>query len=143
MNAILPLNTDMATANLFSSIAAKPAISPSVMANINAAAEDFEAMFATQMLKPMFDTVRINDSFGGGHGEEVMRTFMLVEYGKMIAKTGILGVGEKVKAEMIRIQESVEKTKNRGKAPTQDATEATPYANANLKEKGSLYHATA
>lgn len=76
------------------------------MAQIEEAATDFEAMFITEMLKPMFDGVMGADpTFGGGKGEEVFKGFMLQEYGKMIAKDHGIGLAASVKAEMIRIQE--------------------------------------
>jgi len=59
-------------------------------AKIDKTAQDFEAMFATQMLQPMFETVQVDGTFGGGHGEEVMRSFMMQEYGKIIAKRDVL-----------------------------------------------------
>jgi Rod binding domain-containing protein len=74
-------------------------------ADIDKTAQDFEAVFATQLLQPMFESVKVDATFGGGHGEEVMRSFMLQEYGKMIASSGKLGVADKVKAEMLRAQE--------------------------------------
>jgi Rod binding domain-containing protein len=73
--------------------------------NIEKTAHDFEAMFATQMLQPMFDSIKVDPTFGGGHGEEVMRSFMLQEYGKLIAKSGKLGIATQVKSEMLRAQE--------------------------------------
>lgn len=73
--------------------------------NIDKAAQDFEAMFATQMLQPMFEGIPVDPTFGGGHGEEIMRSFMLQEYGKIIAKGGRLGIAAQVKSEMLRAQE--------------------------------------
>jgi Rod binding domain-containing protein len=75
-------------------------------ADINKSAQDFEAMFATEMLQPMFEGVSVDPMFGGGHGEEVMRSFMLQEYGKIIAKSGALGIANSVKSEMLRAQET-------------------------------------
>lgn len=75
------------------------------MARIEAAAQDFEAMFLTEMLKPMFEGIEVNDAFGGGKGEEVFRSMMLDEYGKIMARSGGIGLAQHVKAEMIRIQE--------------------------------------
>jgi peptidoglycan hydrolase FlgJ len=100
--SILPLSSDL------TAMSARPMISAKATgsANINAAAQDFEAMFATQLLQPMFNTIRVNETFGGGAGEEVMRSFMLQEYGKVIAKTGVLGIAPQVRTEMLRIQES-------------------------------------
>ncbi|MDR3423922.1 MAG: rod-binding protein [Alphaproteobacteria bacterium] len=102
-DGILPLG-DTATALAMNPLSALPRLGAS--GNVDKAAQDFEAMFATQLLQPMFETVPVNDTFGGGHGEEVMRSFLLQEYGKMIAKTGKLGIASKVKAEMLRAQEN-------------------------------------
>ena len=73
--------------------------------NIDKASKDFEGMFMTQMLQPMFEGIKPDELFGGGHGEEVMRSFMLQEYGKIIAKNGHLGIADAVKSEMIRAQQ--------------------------------------
>jgi peptidoglycan hydrolase FlgJ len=64
------------------------------------AAKDFEGMFMAQMLQPMFDTVGVNKLFGGGHGEEAMRGFLVQEYGKALAKTSDFGIAKAVQAEM-------------------------------------------
>ncbi|MGB1540108.1 MAG: rod-binding protein [Rickettsiales bacterium] len=74
-------------------------------AQLNKTAEDFEAVFLSQMLEQMFAEVETNELFGGGEGEDVYRSFMIEEYGKMIAKTGGIGVADHVKAEMLRMQE--------------------------------------
>jgi flagellar protein FlgJ len=73
--------------------------------NIDKAASDFEGMFMTQMLQPMFEGVAVDPLFGGGHGEEMMRSFLVQEYGKIIAKNGHFGIAAAVKDEMIRAQE--------------------------------------
>jgi len=120
MDAILPLGNDPSMMESLPSLAVRA--NPN--ANIETAAQDFEAMFATQLLKPMFDTIPVDSVFGGGNGEAVMRTFLLQEYGKLVAKTGVLGLASQVKAEMIRAQE--------GGRPRKE-TEAA------RKEAGSLY----
>jgi Rod binding domain-containing protein len=100
--------------------------------NIDKASQDFEAMFATQLLQPMFETVNVDPTFGGGHGEEMMRSFLLQEYGKIIAKTGKLGIGTQVKKEMLRAQEAASARNAgvpvRGDAAARAANNA--YANA-------------
>lgn len=76
------------------------------MKQIEEAAQDFEAMFLTEMIRPMFSEVnKPNPTFGGGKGEEVFNGMMLQEYGKIMARAGGVGLAEHVKAEMIRIQE--------------------------------------
>lgn len=71
---------------------------------IERAAKDFEAVMISEMLKPMLETVEVDSMFGGGKGEEVFRSMMTQEYGKMIAKTGGIGIADHVKAELIRQQ---------------------------------------
>lgn len=70
------------------------------------AAQDFEAQFLSQMLENMFSTVEVNPDFGGGQGEEVYRSLLINEYGKIIARTGGIGVADHVKKELLRLQEA-------------------------------------
>ncbi len=72
---------------------------------IDEAAQEFEAVFVSAMLQPMFEGIKPDDTFGGGKGEEMFQSLMLSEYGKIVAKTGQLGIADHVKAEMIRMQE--------------------------------------
>ena len=67
-------------------------------------AKDFEAMFMTEMIKPMFAELKVDERFGGGKGEEIFRGFMLQEYGKLAAERGDLGIADAVKSELIRLQ---------------------------------------
>lgn len=90
------------------SFTAKPSID---MAKIEESARDFEAMFVTEMMKPMFEDIETGGMFGGGKTEEIFRGFMLDEYGKKIAQTGQLGIADMVKAEMIAMQEKANSSK--------------------------------
>ncbi|MGB4101784.1 MAG: rod-binding protein [Alphaproteobacteria bacterium] len=72
-----------------------------------AAAQDFTAMFATQMLAPMWEGVDVNEYFGGGHGEEVFRGLLLQEYGKVAAADDSFGLAGQVRSEMLKLQESL------------------------------------
>ena len=69
------------------------------------AAEDFEAVFLAQMLGPMFAGLRTDGFFGGGQGEEMFRSLMINEYGRLISQAGGIGVADAVMAEMLDIQE--------------------------------------
>ena len=95
----------------FSPIALNPALMdqatkiPDIkMQRIEETARDFEAMFMTEMLKPMFEGIEVDETFGGGKGEEVFRSFMLEEYGKNMASTGSLGIADLVKEQLIQMQ---------------------------------------
>ncbi len=74
------------------------------MRKINETAEEFEAMFISEMFKPMFESVKVNETFGGGKGEEIFSGFLRDEYGKMLAQTGGIGIAELVKQQLIEMQ---------------------------------------
>lgn len=77
------------------------------MKAVDEAAQEFEAMYLTEMLRPMFEEVMKPDPvFGGGKGEEIFSKMMVDEYGKQIAASGGVGIAKHVKAELIRIQEA-------------------------------------
>lgn len=71
------------------------------------AAEDFEAMFITEMLKPMFEATEdeVDPMFGGSHGEEMFKSLMIDEYGKSIAASGGIGIADSIEAQMLKYQE--------------------------------------
>ena len=76
------------------------------MERIDEVAKDFEAMFVTEMMKPMFEGIKPDPMFGGGKTEEVFHGILLQEYGKLMAETGQLGIADNIKSELIRMQES-------------------------------------
>ena len=74
------------------------------MEKIEASAKEFEAMFVSEMLKPMFDGIEVNETFGGGKTEEIFNGFMREEYGKMISQSGQFGIADQVKQQLIELQ---------------------------------------
>ena len=68
------------------------------------AAQEFEAMFLSEMFKPVFESIPVDDAFGGGKGEEVFRGILVQEYGKMMARAGGIGLSDHVREELIRMQ---------------------------------------
>ena len=69
------------------------------------AAQEFEAVFISQMLKPMFESIEIEPPFGGGSGEEVWKGLQVEEYGKAIARAGGIGLADQIFAEILKMQE--------------------------------------
>jgi Rod binding domain-containing protein len=69
-------------------------------------AQDFEATYLSQMLKPMFEGIKTDGPFGGGSAETMYRSMMVDEYGKSLAKSGGIGIADQVMREMLRMQES-------------------------------------
>ena len=72
---------------------------------VDKVAKEFESLFLTQMLEHMFTDEATSDLWGGGQSGEVYRSFMLDEYGKLISKTGGIGIADHVKRELMRLQE--------------------------------------
>lgn len=68
-------------------------------------AEDFEASFLTQMLKPMFDGLSTEAPFGGGEAEGTWRGFLVEAMAKQTVKAGGIGLTDTIVAEMIKMQE--------------------------------------
>ena len=100
LNEIKPGNLEKTTKN------------GSTQAEIDAAAQDFEAVFIAEMLKPMFEGTTPEAPFGGGKGEEVFQSFLLQEYGKIVAQTGSIGVADHVRTELLNIQEKANNALN-------------------------------
>lgn len=119
MNSLLPLTAADANASTSlrqAQIAARRAqdtaalsakAGDTMLGKIDKAAKDFEAVFATEMLKPMFDDVnKAEGPFSGGRGEKVFSGMLLNEYGKQIAARDGLGIQDAVKAQLLRMQEA-------------------------------------
>ena len=71
---------------------------------IEAAAKDFESMFVSEMLRPMFEGIGDDPMFGGGQAESTWRSLMIDEYGKQITRSGGIGISDAIKASMIEMQ---------------------------------------
>lgn len=80
------------------------ALSGADESRIRQTAQQFEATFMAQMLRPMFEGLSTEAPFGGGHAEETWRGFMIDEMGKQISRAGGVGLADQVMAEMIRMQ---------------------------------------
>lgn len=74
----------------------------------------FEAQFVSQMFQHMFEGIKTDGFFGGGSGEEMFRSLLVDEYGKMVANRGGLdgkpnsggfGIGAAVQKMLLKHQE--------------------------------------
>ena len=94
--------------------AATTAMTPAAKrdAAMDKTAKDFESMFMSQMLQPMYEGLESDGMFGGGHGEEVMRGMMLQEYGKAMTQGSASSLTDAIKGELIRMQEKASGEKN-------------------------------
>ncbi len=69
------------------------------------AAQDFEAVFLTTMLQPMFSAMKSDGPFGGGNGTEMWRSLLTDEYAKSFAKAGGIGIADHVQRALLAQQE--------------------------------------
>lgn len=92
-----------------SAVNIRPATGPGSTAGValdsaDKVAKDFEAMIVGQMMESMFAGLDSGKTFGGGGpSEKPWRSFMLQEYGKVIAESGTLGIGRMVREEVARL----------------------------------------
>jgi Rod binding domain-containing protein len=73
---------------------------------IHKAAQDFEAVFITEMMRPVFEMQGPDPVTGGGQEESYYRSMMVDEYGKGFAKKGGIGIAEHVEKQLLRLQEA-------------------------------------
>ena len=69
-------------------------------------AQDFEAFFVSAMFQSMFQGIKTDGPFGGGHGEEMFRGMLMQEYGKSVAKAGGIGLADSVYKQILLMQET-------------------------------------
>jgi Rod binding domain-containing protein len=105
---------------------------------------DFEAMFLSQMLQPMFEGVnKSNSYFGGGHGEEAFSSMLVDEYGKAMADHGGVGVAKMVAETILKSQTAVDQARAQVAHLTQRVASAQPQASAEPEAVASSQAATA
>jgi len=68
-------------------------------------AEEFKASFLGKMLKPMFEDLKTDGMFGGGHGEEMFRGMLVEEYAQEMAEKTDFGLTSEIKSELMKAQE--------------------------------------
>lgn len=100
-NALAGAGSNSAAAEQLKSLAARPDT-----AKIAKTAREFEAFFVSQMVGHMFDGIKTDGLFGGGHGEEMFRSQLIDQYGKLVAARGGFGIAASVARTMIQQQEA-------------------------------------
>lgn len=85
---------------------APPASTP-VPPEIRKVAQEFEATFLAQMLKPMFENVGKNAVYGQSYASGVYQSLMVDEYGKTLSEAGGIGIARQIEHYLIHSKESV------------------------------------
>nr|WP_145206631.1 rod-binding protein [Sphingobium sp. B2] len=101
--------------DIMQSLPITPASAPSAAATRTRAAagpeaiaRDFEAVFLGQMAQMMLESVEVDQTFGGGHGEEMFRGILAEKLGREFAARGGIGLSDAVRAQIIRLQEGTQ-----------------------------------
>ncbi len=68
------------------------------------AAEEFESVFLTEMLAPMFEGLDSDGLGGGGMGEEIFRPMLIERYAEAISHAGGIGIADSILRELVRMQ---------------------------------------
>ena len=74
-------------------------------AAIEKAAQEFEAVFLSQMMEHMFAEVDLTPG-QESPGDDIYKSLLIDEYSKLMARSGGIGVADHVKREMLRVQEN-------------------------------------
>lgn len=74
---------------------------------IRRAAEEFESVFLSEMLAPMFDGLQTDGLGGGGMGEEIFRPMLVERYAQSISNAGGIGLADHIVQELMRMQGAV------------------------------------
>lgn len=69
------------------------------------AAEEFEAVFLSQMLQHMFAGVDMSPGVEDTAGKDIYESMLIDEYAKLMSRSGGIGVADHVKREMLKMQE--------------------------------------
>ncbi len=66
--------------------------------------KDFEAMCLSNLLSPMFDGISTDGPFGGGQGEEAVRSFYIDAIAKQMTQHGGIGISSMMQKELLKMQ---------------------------------------
>jgi len=69
------------------------------------AAEEFEAVFLTQILNSMSEGLKADGPFSGGQGEQMWRGMLNEQYAASISRQGGIGIADQVYSEIIKMQD--------------------------------------
>lgn len=74
-------------------------------AQIDEAAQEFEAVFLSQMLQHMFAGVDMSPMAKDGASKDIYQSMLVDEYARLISRAGGIGLADQVRQEMLKLQE--------------------------------------
>lgn len=81
---------------------------PQVPDEIRRTAHEFESVFLSEMLAPMFEGIDTDGLGGGGLGEETFRPMLIEQYASAITQHGGIGIADSVIRELMRLQTAIQ-----------------------------------
>lgn len=75
---------------------------------IRRVAEEFEAVFLSEMISPMFENLDTDGLGGGGEGERMFRPMLVEQYANAIAQAGGVGIADSIISELMRMQTAIQ-----------------------------------
>jgi flagellar protein FlgJ len=88
-------------------------LEPAQINRLKQQAEELEGVFLNLLTKEMFATVKSENGFGGGFGEETWRSMQAEQLANTMAQNGGLGIADQLLGDMIAMQEAAQKTQLR------------------------------
>ncbi|MBM3602035.1 MAG: chemotactic signal-response protein chel [Alphaproteobacteria bacterium] len=109
MSALNPITSGslpIDTSAIANQAAKRPNLTPTAdPAAARKTAQEFEGFFLSQMFQSMFQGIKTDGPFGGGHGEDMFRGMLMQEYGKSVAQKGGVGIADAVYKQILLMQE--------------------------------------
>lgn len=81
-------------------------LTPHQLQTIRHQAEELEGVFLNMLTKEMFSSIKGDDNFGGGFGEETWRSMQAEELANSMARGGGIGLAQDLMGQMIALQEA-------------------------------------
>ena len=73
---------------------------------------DFESMCLSNLISPMFEGIKSDGPFGGGEGEEAVKSFYIDALAKQMTNRGGLGISEMMQKQLVKIQEQAQQAQS-------------------------------
>ncbi|MHA6297750.1 rod-binding protein [Devosia sp. CAU 1758] len=81
-------------------------LSPNQLLRIRTQAEELEGVFLNMLTKEMFASIKGDENFGGGFGEETWRSMQAEQLANTMARAGGVGIADDLMGQMIALQEA-------------------------------------
>ena len=104
-NAMLNADIAITQKQLRNNIPSAANLKPETIAKIEETAKEFESVFISEMLKPMFQDINLDPmSDGSSSANEIYKSLMITEIGGSISTNGGIGLSDSIRTEMIKMQ---------------------------------------